>query len=100
MTFKRRRHDAQKSGWRRDRIRQLIGIDSVNFSVVRKLIFACLPGNICVSVNESVNSCRLSIYLHRSIAKYHKRSSAVNVPAPHEYERGSLENELQANTIR
>ena len=31
-------------------------------------------------------SCRLSISLHKSIAQYQKRSSAVNVPRRHEYE--------------
>ena len=32
--------------------------------------------------------------------QYHKRSSAVNGSAPHEYELGSLKNEIQVNAIR
>ena len=33
-------------------------------------------------------------------AQYHKSSSVVNGPAPHEYGPGSLENEIQVNAIR
>ena len=67
-------------------------MNTVNFSVLCKLIFA-FPPKIpeCVSVKLSVSSCRLSISLHRSIAQYHKRSSAVNGPAPHEYELKFIE---------
>ena len=61
-------------------------MNTVNLSIVCKLIFALPPENICVSVKSSVSICRLSI-----IAQYHKRSSAVNVPAPHEYERKFIE---------
>ena len=60
-------------------------MNTVNLSVVCKLIFAFTPKNICVSVKSSVSSCRLSISLHRSIAPYHKECSAVNVPASHKY---------------
>ena len=42
----------------------------------------------------------LSIFLHKSIAQYHKSSSVVNGPAPHEYGPGSLNNEIQVNAIR
>ena len=75
-----------KTGWRRDRIRQLMGMNTVNSSLVCKFFLAFPPKNICVSVKISVSSCRLSISLYRCIAQYHKRSSAVNVPAPHEYD--------------
>ena len=33
-------------------------------------------------------------------ALYHKSSSVVNGPAPHEYGPGSLKNEIQVNVIR
>ena len=38
-----------------------------------------------------MGSCPLSISFCRSIAQYHKRSSAVNGSAPHEYEREFIE---------
>ena len=76
----------KKQDGRRDCIRQLIGMTSVNISVICKLTFAFPPENICVSVKQSVNTCRLSISLHVRIAQYHKRGSAMNVPAPHEYQ--------------
>ena len=66
---------------------------TVNLGVVCKLIFAFLPELIGVSVRQSVSSCRLSISLYRSIVQYHKSSSVVNGPAPHEYGPGSLKNE-------
>ena len=31
---------------------------------------------------------------------YHKSSSVMNGPAPHEYGQGSLKNEIQVNAIR
>ena len=40
----------KKIRWRQDRIRQLIGLNIVNLSVVCELIFAFPPENICVSV--------------------------------------------------
>ena len=73
---------------------------TVNLGIICKLIFAFLPENIGVSVRKSVSSCRLSISIHRSIAQYHKSSSVVNGPAPHEYGPGSLKNEIQVNAIR
>ena len=73
---------------------------TVNLGVVCKLIVAFLPENIGDSVSQSVSSCRLSISLHRSIAQYHKSSSVMNGPAPHEYGPGSSKNEKQVNAIR
>ena len=40
----------KKTRWRRDRFRQLIGMNTVNLNVVCKLIFAFPPENICESV--------------------------------------------------
>ena len=69
---------------------------TVNLGVGCKLSFAFLPEN--VSVRLSVSSCRLSISLHSlSIAQYHKSSSVVNCPAPHEYGPGSLKNEIRSD---
>ena len=75
---------------------------TVNFGVVCKLIIAFQPENICVSGSWKVKCqlLQLSISLHRSIAQYHKSSSVMNSPAPHEYEPGSLKNEIHVNAIR
>ena len=40
----------KKIRWRRDHIGQLIGMNTVNLSIVCKFIFAFPPENICVSV--------------------------------------------------
>ena len=69
----------------------LNGMNTVNLSVECKFIFAFSPENICVSIKSSVSSCRLPISLHKSIAQYHKRSSVVNVPSPHEHEPELIE---------
>ena len=39
-------------------------------------------------------------YSESMITQYHKSSSVVNSPAPHEYGLGSLKNEIQVNAIR
>ena len=40
------------------------------------------------------------LFIVLGIAQYHKSSSVVNGPAPHEYGPGSLKNEIQVNAIR
>ena len=63
-----------------------------------KLIVAFLPENIGVSVRKGVGSCRLSISLHRNISQYHKSSSIVNGPAPHEY--GPVHRKMKNSSMR
>ena len=55
-------------------------------------MFAFPPENICKKV-KVVDDCQF-LFIE---ALY---STAVNGPAPHEYELGSLKNEIQVNAIR
>ena len=40
------------------------------------------------------------LFIEALCTQYHKSSSVVNGPAPHEYGPGSLKNEIHVNAIR